>query len=321
MIVIAGPTAAGKSALAVEAAKHIGGEVISADSMQIYRKMDIGTAKPTLAERGGIPHHLIDVVWPYENFSAARYQRLALAAMADINARGNVPVLSGGTGFYINAVIFGNAFVPDTERFAEMPPETGRRAALLNMALAKGPTYLHKLLRENDPASAEAIHPNNVRRVARALSFFYTTGQPLSLHNQQQRSNPPAFPLIYVVLRMDRNTLYSRINARTEAMFKAGLAAEVQSLLDMGCNESMISMQGLGYKQTLPYLRGEYSLARAIELTQTETRHYAKRQITWFTHRSPGAYILSADTFTLKQQTEQIMRLYDKVNLRREEKQ
>jgi tRNA dimethylallyltransferase len=285
LLVIAGPTASGKTAVAVEVAKRINGEVVSADSMQVYRGMDIGTAKPTADEKGGIPHHMLDVALPDEEFSAARYQQMAICIIADIHSRDKIPILAGGTGFYINAVVYRNEFIPQDDA------ETAYRAALRDVAHEKGSAFLHERLREIDPAAAAAIHPHNIKRVARALSFFHSTGGPISGHNASQRRNAPAYPLLYVVLDMPRNMLYERIDTRVAAMFETGLAQEVQGLLQAGYHTGLTSMQGIGYKETARYLSGEWTFGQAAEAIRTSTRHYAKRQITWFKHRADEAVL------------------------------
>jgi len=280
--VIAGPTASGKTAVAVALAKLIGGEVVSADSMQIYRGMDIGTAKPTTKEKDGIPHHMIDIANPDELYSAARYQQEARAVIADIEARGGVPILCGGTGFYINAVLRDIHFADDCQ-------DDPLRDYYTQMAAELGAEYMHGLLEAADPAAAVAIHANNVKRVVRALSYCRATGQLFSQHNQVQKKQPSLYEAVFCCLDMDRALLYERINMRVHSMVEAGLVDEVAGLLAKGYIPDLVSMQGIGYKETVPYLRGECTLDDAISTIQQNSRHYAKRQMTWFRNQNPEA--------------------------------
>lgn len=292
LFVITGPTACGKTAAAVALAKRVGGEVVSADSMLVYRGMDIGTAKPSLEERDGVPHHLIDVVNPDETFSAARYQQMAAAVIADIHARGRIPILAGGTGFYINAVVYGNMFVSDDN---PNDAEDAYRTLLITQASQKGAMYLHDQLHAVDSAAAATIHPNNIKRVARALSFYHHTGMRISEHNAQQRCNTPVYDVTFVVLHMQRALLYQRIDERVTHMYEAGLANEVRGLLNAGYATTLTSMQGIGYKETTAYLQGDCTLSQAMDTVRLHTRHYAKRQLTWFSHRVPDAFWLDTD--------------------------
>ncbi|MCL2360794.1 MAG: tRNA (adenosine(37)-N6)-dimethylallyltransferase MiaA [Defluviitaleaceae bacterium] len=280
--VIAGPTASGKTAVAIALAKEIGGEVVSADSMQVYKGMDIGTAKPSMAEREGIPHHMIDVVAPDVAYSAALYQQQARAAISDVQSRG-YPILCGGTGFYINGVLRDIDFAKDTDPYSEIYE---------NLAAAEGSAHLHSMLQQVDPVAAEAIHPNNVKRVIRALSYNRETGELFSLYNETQKKQSDVYQAVVCVLSMERSILYERINQRVEAMFDAGLEKEVAGLLSQGCNPGMVSMQGIGYKETIQYLQGNIARAQAIESIQQNTRHYAKRQMTWFRNQNPDAVVI-----------------------------
>ena len=288
IFVIAGPTASGKTAVAVALAKLIGGEVISADSMQIYKGMDIGTAKPTMAERDGIPHHMIDVVKPDEPYSAALYQRQARAAIDGVLARGKVPVLCGGTGFYINAVLYDVVFAEDID-------DDPLREYFSDMASTHGPAYLYAQLQAIDAKAAAGIHPNNVKRVIRALSYHRATGLLFSDYNTAQKERPDVYEAAFYCLNMDRQALYQRINDRVLAMFDAGLEDEVAGLLAQGCHPGLVSMQGIGYKETARYILGECSHAEAVAAVQQNSRHYAKRQETWFRHQSPQAQVISVD--------------------------
>ncbi|MBR5157900.1 MAG: tRNA (adenosine(37)-N6)-dimethylallyltransferase MiaA [Clostridia bacterium] len=273
--VIAGPTATGKTRLAVMLAKRFNGEVISADSMQIYRHMDIGSAKPTKEETEGVPHHLIDVVNPDEPFSVARYVELANLAAQDILSRGKLPIIAGGTGLYISSFI-------DNVKFTQSQTDFELREKLLKEAEDIGCEALHKRLSQIDPKSAEGIHPNNVKRVVRALELFETTGLTLSEQNENSKTEPSPYEPIMIALNTEREVLYERINLRVDIMLSCGLLDEIKNLKQMGLAKDMQSMQGIGYKEILSYLDGEISLDEATELVKKNSRNYAKRQLTWF---------------------------------------
>ncbi|MBO6149707.1 MAG: tRNA (adenosine(37)-N6)-dimethylallyltransferase MiaA [Clostridium sp.] len=275
LIVIAGPTASGKTALSIDLAGRIGGEIISADSMQVYRHMDIGSAKVTPEEMQGIPHHLIDVLDPTEEFNVVVFQKLAGEAIREIESRGHIPVIVGGTGFYIQALVY------DID-FTETEEDSALREELAEIARLKGPGELHRILEEADPASARAIHENNVKRMIRALEFYRQTGKRISEHNEQERGKESPWNLFYYVLTMERSLLYDRINRRVDRMMEQGLPEEVERLRQMGCRADMTSMQGLGYKEILAYLEHGGSLAETAERIKQNTRHFAKRQLTWF---------------------------------------
>lgn len=276
LIILTGPTAVGKTALSVELAKKIGGEIISADSMQVYRHMDIGSAKIRKEEMDGVPHHLIDILEPDEEFHVALFQKLAKEAMEQIRLRGHIPIVVGGTGFYIQALLY------DID-FTENEDEGGNiRRQLENTAKEKGADYLHERLREIDPKSADAIHANNIKRVIRALEFYYLTGKQISEHNETERAKESPYAFLYYVLNTDRAVLYKRIEERVDSMLQEGLVDEVRHLKEMGMNRGMVSMQGLGYKEILDYLNGMCSLEEAAAVLKRDTRHFAKRQITWF---------------------------------------
>lgn len=275
LIVIAGPTASGKTALSIDLAGRIGGEIISADSMQVYRHMDIGSAKVMPEEMQGIPHHLIDVLDPTEEFNVVVFQKLAGEAIREIESRGHIPVIVGGTGFYIQALVY------DID-FTETEEDSALREELAEIARLKGPGELHRLLEEADPASARAIHENNVKRMIRALEFYRQTGKRISEHNEQERGKDSPWNLFYYVLTMERSLLYDRINRRVDRMMEQGLPEEVERLRQMGCRADMTSMQGLGYKEILAYLEHGGSLAETAERIKQNTRHFAKRQLTWF---------------------------------------
>lgn len=275
LVILTGPTAVGKTALSIKLASEIGGEIISADSMQVYRQMDIGSAKIKPEEMGGIPHHLIDILEPEEEFNVCLFEKLALEAMEQIYERGHIPVVVGGTGFYIQALLY-------QIDFTEEETDTAFRDKLWQLGEEKGNHYLHELLRKVDPESAEEIHENNRKRVIRALEFYENSGKPISTHNKEQRQKTSAYNSCYFVLTDDRKKLYERIESRVDQMLSKGLVDEVRTLKERGCNASMVSMQGLGYKEILEYLDGRCSLLEAVEKIKKETRHFAKRQLTWF---------------------------------------
>lgn len=275
LVILTGPTAVGKTALSIKLASEIGGEIISADSMQVYRQMDIGSAKIKPEEMGGIPHHLIDILEPEEEFNVCLFEKLALEAMEQIYERGHIPVVVGGTGFYIQALLY-------QIDFTEEETDTAYRDKLWQLGEEKGNHYLHELLRKVDPESAEEIHENNRKRVIRALEFYENCGKPISTHNKEQRQKTSAYNSCYFVLTDDRKKLYERIESRVDQMLSKGLVDEVRTLKERGCNASMVSMQGLGYKEILEYLDGRCSFLEAVEKIKKETRHFAKRQLTWF---------------------------------------
>lgn len=291
LIILTGPTAVGKTALSIQLARVIHGQMISADSMQVYRKMDIGTAKITPEEMQGIPHYLINVLEPEEEFNVVRFQKMAKEALEKIYHAGAVPIVVGGTGFYIQALLYDIAFeqtgplAVDTspgEGDGETDAETVYRQNLQQLARKQGAKYLHEKLRQVDPVSADSIHPNNIKRVIRALEFYHQTGTCISAHNEEQRKRESPYQFLYFVLTDDRQTLYERIDRRIDTMIERGLVDEVRRLQMAGCTSSMVSMQGLGYKEILDYLEGNCSLEEAIYVLKRDTRHFAKRQLTWF---------------------------------------
>lgn len=275
LIILTGPTAVGKTGLSIELARAAGGEIISADSMQVYRHMDIGTAKVTREEMRGVPHHLIDVLEPTEDFNVTRFLALAKEALSGIISRGHVPIVAGGTGFYIQALAY------DIDFTQHGMDDTFRRQ-LEQMAGEQGPEVLHRMLREQDPKAADEIHPNNVKRVIRALEFFHQTGGRISEHNETERKKNSPYDLFYYVLNTERSILYERIEARVDQMMADGLVDEVRRLRAMGCTRELVSMQGLGYKEILDYLEGRTGLEEAVSTIKRDTRHFAKRQLTWF---------------------------------------
>ncbi len=275
LVVLTGPTAVGKTDASIGLAKALGGEIISADSMQVYQYMDIGSAKVRPEEMEGIPHFLVDELKPWEEFHVVRFQQMAKAAMEGIYARGHIPIVVGGTGFYIQALLY------DID-FSENDGDDSYRRELEQIAGRQGKTALHERLRVVDPASALQIHENNVKRVIRALEFYHQTGQRISEHNERERQKESPYRFVYFVLNDDRKRLYERIDSRVDRMLEDGLVDEVAALRDMGCKRDMVSMQGLGYKEIFAYLDGELSLEEAIYRLKRDTRHFAKRQITWF---------------------------------------
>ncbi|MCI8783206.1 MAG: tRNA (adenosine(37)-N6)-dimethylallyltransferase MiaA [Dorea sp.] len=275
LVVLTGPTAVGKTDASIGLAKALGGEIISADSMQVYQYMDIGSAKVRPEEMEGIPHFLVDELKPWEEFHVVRFKQMAKAAMEGIYARGHIPIVVGGTGFYIQALLY------DID-FSENDGDDSYRRELEQIAGRQGKTALHERLRAVDPASALQIHENNVKRVIRALEFYHQTGQRISEHNERERQKESPYRFVYFVLNDDRKRLYERIDSRVDRMLEDGLVDEVAALRDMGCKRDMVSMQGLGYKEIFAYLDGELSLEEAIYRLKRDTRHFAKRQITWF---------------------------------------
>lgn len=275
LIILTGPTAVGKTELSISLAKAIGGEVISADSMQVYKYMNIGTAKIRQEEMDGVPHHLIDILEPDVAFNVAMFKELAKKAADEIYERGHIPIVVGGTGFYIQALLY------DID-FSEEDSDQHIRSELEQLAAQKGSEYLHDLLREVDPESADQIHHHNVKRVIRALEYYRMHGEKISIHNERERQKQSPYQFLYFVLTHDRQVLYERIERRIDKMIQEGLVEEVDNLLKMGYNRNLVSMQGLGYKEIVPYLMGECTLDEAVYVLKRDTRHFAKRQLTWF---------------------------------------
>ena len=275
IICVVGPTASGKTAFAVRLAQSLDGEVISCDSMQIYRRMDIGTAKPTVEEMAQIPHHMIGIVEPDEDFSVGKYVQMADAVLQDVLARGKTAVICGGTGLYVDSLIAGRSFAPY--------PATGKREALERRAAEEGIGPLLARLREVDPASAARLHASDEKRIIRALEVFDETGKTITWHNEQTQKQPPRYTLYWLGLDFaDRSVLYSRIDRRVDLMLEAGLLDEIRALVAGGVPESCTAMQAIGYKEYLAALRGETSFGEATTLVKQRSRNYAKRQLTWF---------------------------------------
>lgn len=275
LMILTGPTAVGKTALSIGLAKALNGEIISADSMQVYRHMDIGSAKVTPEEMAGVPHHLIDVLDPEEDFNVTRFQAMAKQAMEGIYGRGHVPIITGGTGFYIQALLY------DID-FTENDGGGAVREELERLGEEKGSEYLHQMLAGIDPESAGIIHANNRKRVIRAIEYYRLTGEQISVHNRREREKVSPYRPYYYVLNCERSLLYERIDRRVDLMMEQGLVEEVKKLKAMGCARGMVSMQGLGYKEILDYLDGRCSLEEAVYVLKRDTRHFAKRQLTWF---------------------------------------
>ena len=284
MVILTGPTAVGKTALSIELAKKINGSIISADSMQVYRHMDIGSAKVMPEEMNGVKHYLIDEFEPDEEFHVVKFVERAKEHLEEIYAEEKIPIIAGGTGFYIQALLY------DID-FTEQECDEAYRAELEQLAAEKGADYLHNMLREVDPASADAIHANNIKRTIRALEYYELTGEPISVHNEREKERTSPYNFSYFVLTDDREKLYARIEDRIDEMMSQGLVDEVRQLKDMGCRKGMTSMQGLGYKEILEYLDGECSLEDAVYTLKRDTRHFAKRQLTWFRRESEVTWI------------------------------
>ena len=275
LIILTGPTAVGKTKASIGLAKALNGEIISADSMQVYKYMDIGSAKIRPEEMQGIRHYLIDELEPDEEFHVVKFQQMAKEAMEAIYAKGKIPIVVGGTGFYIQALLYDIDFTESNE-------DNAYRQEMEQLADEKGAEHLHEMLRKVDPVSADTIHANNVKRVIRALEFYHQTGEKISEHNEQERAKESPYDFCYFVLNDDREKLYERINLRIDQMLEEGLVDEVKALKDKGYTRDMVSMQGLGYKEILDYLNNECTLEEAIYILKRDTRHFAKRQLTWF---------------------------------------
>jgi len=288
LIVLTGPTAVGKTSLSIGLARAVDGEIISADSMQVYKYMDIGTAKISPEEMHGIPHYLISEFEPDEEFNVVKFQEYAKKYIKMIHNKNKIPILVGGTGFYIQAVLY------DIE-FEESCPDSTYREELAELAEKFGTKYLHDMLAKADPKSAESIHPNDLKRVIRAMEYIKQTGKPISAHNEEQRKKESPYLYKYFVLTKDRERLYESINKRVDNMINKGLVEEVKKLMDMGYTKDMVSMQGLGYKEIIDYLEGACTLEEAIYILKRDTRRYAKRQLTWFKREKDVIWINKDD--------------------------
>ena len=284
LIVLTGPTAVGKTSLSIALAKAVDGEIISADSMQVYKYLNIGTAKITEEEKCGIPHFLIDELEPDEEFNVTIFKNKVMGYIEDIKSRGKVPIIVGGTGFYIQSVIY-------DINFNEYGDDSNVRKKYEAMAETLGKSELHKKLALVDREYADSVSYNNVKKVVRALTFFEMTGEKLSEHNKRERERSSPFDFAYFVLTMDRKKLYERIDKRVDLMFDMGLVDEVKALMAKGYDKSLVSMQGIGYKEVIDYLNGKTSLEECIDIIKRDTRHFAKRQLTWFKREKVVTYI------------------------------
>ena len=309
LVILTGPTAVGKSKLSIELAKRIGGEIISADSMQVYKYMNIGTDKISPEKMGGVPHHLIDFLEPTEDFNVFMFQKLVKEKIEEIASRGKIPILVGGTGFYIQAVLY------DID-FTETDEDETYRHELEERVKIEGVHALHEELKDIDPVSYETIHENNSKRVIRALEYYKKTGRPISEHNEEQHARKSPYDFRYFVLTDERKTLYSRIDKRVDQMIEDGLEEEVKSLQKLNIPKSATSMQSLGYREMIGYLEGEYDLERAIYLIKLNTRHFAKRQLTWF-RRERDVIWIDKNDFDHDEELilKEMIRIYEQDNL------
>lgn len=288
LVILTGPTAVGKTKLSIDLAKRINGEIISADSMQVYRHMDIGTAKITPEEMDGITHYLVDEFEPDDEFNVVKFKDYAKKAISEIYSKGKLPIIVGGTGFYIQAVL------KDID-FTENDADTPYRKELEEFARVEGAIKLHDMLKQCDKKAAEAIHPNNIKRTIRAIEYYKLTGEPISRHNEEQSRNESPYQFAYFVLNNEREILYENINLRVDKMLDDGLVKEVAWLKEQGYDRSLVSMQGLGYKEIYAYLEGECTLEEAIYLLKRDTRHFAKRQLTWFKREQEVIWLSKSD--------------------------
>lgn len=304
LIVLTGPTAVGKTSLSIALAKAVGGEIISADSMQVYKYMNIGTAKITEEEKCGIPHFLIDEFEPDEEFNVTIFKNKVMGYIKDIKSRGKVPIIVGGTGFYIQSVIY-------DINFNEYGDDSEVRKKYELMAETIGKSELHKKLALVDREYADSVSENNVKKVVRALTFFEMTGEKLSEHNKRERERSSPFDFAYFVLTMDRKKLYERIDKRVDLMFDMGLVDEVKALMAKGYDKSLVSMQGIGYKEVIDYLNGKTSLEECIDIIKRDTRHFAKRQLTWFKREKVVTYIDKDEFGTEDKCLKEMLRVYN----------
>lgn len=290
LIVVAGPTASGKTGLAIDIANYVGGEIVSADSMQIYKYMNIGSAKPTQEERAQAVHHMIDFLEPDAEFSVADYTEMAHKVIADIYERGKIPIMAGGTGLYINSVV-------NDVTFGDMDTDYELRESLRKTAEEKGSEYLLHMLSEFDEVSAKRLHPNNLRRIIRAIEFYKITGKPISEHQEETKKTQSRYNPLMLCVNWDREELYDRINRRVDMMMDEGLLDEVKRLMDMGYTKDLNSMQGIGYKEVMDYFDGKASLEETVEIIKQSSRRYAKRQLTWFRRDERIHYVSSENPF------------------------
>lgn len=285
LIILTGPTGVGKTELSIQLAQKMNGEIISADSIQVYRHFDIGSAKITPDEMQGVKHYLIDILNPEEEFNICLFKQYASEAMQEIYGRGKLPIIVGGTGFYIQSILY------DIDFNSEENEDKTVREKYEHIAEESGAEYLHGLLRAVDPASADSIHQNNIKRVIRALEYYEHTGERISVHNERESKKQSPYNFLYFVLNRNREVLYERIDRRVDKMVADGLVDEVKRLLEMGYSRNLVSMQGLGYKEIAAYLEGECSMEEAVEILKRDTRHFAKRQLTWFRREKSVEFI------------------------------
>ena len=297
LIILAGPTAVGKTSLSIRLAKETGGEIISADSMQVYRHMDIGSAKITKEEMEGVPHYLVDVLEPEEEFNVVRFQQMAKEAAERIWKKGKIPLVVGGTGFYIQALLYDIDFTENDE------DESYRRQLERKASDEEGASELYEMLKTVDPKAAQEIHPRNIKRIIRALEFYHQTGKKISEHNETQRQKESPYNYAYFVLTDERSRLYERIDRRVDLMMEQGLLDEVRYLKERGVRKDSTAMQGLGYKELYAYLEGEYPLDEAVRIIKRDTRHFAKRQLTWFKRERD---VIWADKSVIGQEEEKL---------------
>ncbi len=309
LVILTGPTAVGKTSLSIELARRIGGEIISADSMQVYRGMDIGTAKIRPDEMGGIPHYLVDILDPDQAFNVVLFQQKAREAMEKIRSHGNIPVVVGGTGFYIQALLY------DIDFSVHEEGEEYRRRLTLT-AREKGAEYLHARLAEVDPEYAASVHFHNLKKVIRALEYYRETGQKLSDHNRQQKEKESPYNFVYFVLNHDRQILYDRIDRRVDRMMEEGLLEEVKGLADRGYTDDLVSMQGLGYKEFFACFRGEASLDQVVDRIKQETRRFSKRQLTWFRREKDVVWINKGDFSSEEEILDRMIRQIEEKGIR-----
>ena len=307
LIILAGPTASGKTSVSIDLAKRIGGEIISADSMQVYKYMDVGTAKISVEEMQGVKHHLIDVLDPKEDFNIVKFQNMVKCSIEEIVKNGHIPILVGGTGFYIQSVIYDIDFNNEDDN-------SSVRKKLEEEYDTLGADFMHEKLKKIDIVSAQNIHKNNKKRIIRAIEYFLINNEPISSHNEVQREKKSPYDYRFFVLNPPRDILYERINKRVDIMVENGLVDEVKKLREMGLSTANISMQGIGYKEIIEYLDGEVSLETAIENIKQNTRHMAKRQVTWFKREKDVIYV---DPFSFESNDKIVDYMIEKINTER----
>ena len=307
LIILAGPTASGKTSVSIELAKRLGGEIISADSMQVYKNMDVGTAKISVEEMQGVKHHLIDVLDPKEDFNIVKFQNMVKCSIEEIVKNGHIPILVGGTGFYIQSVIYDIDFNNEDDN-------SSVRKKLEEEYDTLGADFMHEKLKKIDIVSAQNIHKNNKKRIIRAIEYFLINNEPISSHNEVQREKKSPYDYRFFVLNPPRDILYERINKRVDIMVENGLVDEVKKLREMGLSTANISMQGIGYKEIIEYLDGEVSLETAIENIKQNTRHMAKRQVTWFKREKDVIYV---DPFSFESNDKIVDYMIEKINTER----